>query len=142
MDNLRTITKYLQLRQIKDAFKGKDIVDKKTGEVLGTDKFIAELRKVPGDIGKTGQIQSNFYFPRMLYDRAVAAKSLKRQIEAMLKDIDTKNGDARIDAQKDIKRTIIRHKQLSGDWITSNELNDRYGEVNMILGEIGKEKSR
>ena len=142
MDNLRTITKYLQLRQIKDAFKGKNIIDKKTGEVLGTDKFIAELRKVPGDIGKTGQIQSNFYFPRMLYDRAVAAKSLKRQIEAMLKDIDTKNGDARIDAQKDIKRTIIRHKQLSGDWITSNELNDRYGEVNMILGEIGKEKSR
>ena len=142
MDNLRTITKYLQLRQIKDAFKGKPIYDKKTGEELGTDKFVSELKKVPGDIGKTGQIQSNFYFPRMLYDRAVAAKSLKRQIEAMLKDIDTKNGDARIAAQKDIKRTIIRHKQLSGDWITSNELNDRYGEVNMILGEIGKEKSR
>ncbi len=142
MDNLRTITKYLQLRQIKDAFKGKDIVDRTTSEILGTDKFVAELRKVPGDIGKTGQIQSNFYFPRMLYDRAVAAKSLKRQIEAMLKDIDTKNGDARIDAQKDIKRTIIRHKQLSGDWITSNELNDRYGEVNMILGEIGKDKSK
>ena len=142
MDNLRVITKYLQLRQIKNVFKGKPIYDKKTSEILGTDKFMIELNKVPSDIGKTGEIQSNYYFPHMMYDRKVAAEGLKRQIEAILKDIDSKNGDARISSQKEIKKIIIRHKQLAGDWITSNELNDRYGDVSQILNEIGKEKSK
>ena len=148
MDNLRLITKYLQLKQIKDQFPGKDIFAKKNvgtvvrGEVIATDKFLEQLDAAPSQVGKTGKIDPNYYFPHTMFDRAVAAKGLYRQIQAVLRDIDSKSGKVREEANREIKKLIIRHKQLTGDYLTNNELNSSYSEINKILSQIGQKKSK
>lgn len=77
-----------------------------------------------------------------MFDRAVAAKGLYRQIQAVLRDIDSKSGKVREEANREIKKLIIRHKQLTGDYLTNNELNSSYSEINKILSQIGQKKSK
>ena len=140
MDPLRRITKYLQLRQLKDSFQGKDILDPETGELFGTDAFVREIQNVPKQIEKTGEIPFDFYFPHMMFERKAVGESLRRQIKAIIKDLDSNNPAIVRAKRKELTNIMIRHKQLTGDWFTDTELTNRYTDINKILSGIGEKR--
>jgi len=140
MDPLRRITKYLQLRQLKDSFQGKNILDPETGELFGTDAFVREIQNVPKQIEKTGEIPFDFYFPHMMFERKAVGESLRRQIKAIIKDLDSNNPAIVRAKRKELTNIMIRHKQLTGDWFTDTELTNRYTDINKILSGIGEKR--
>ena len=140
MDPLRRITKYLQLRQLKDSFQGKNILDPETGELFGTDAFVREIQNVPKQIEKTGEIPFDFYFPHMMFERKAVGESLRRQIKAIIKDLDSNNPAIVKAKRKELTNIMIRHKQLTGDWFTDTELTNRYTDINKILSGIGEKR--
>ena len=126
IDNLRKITRYLQIHQL--AQEGK----------LASSGLVRALETVPSEIIGTGTIKYESYVPHMMFDRKEASESMLRYIQSIAKD--PRYGDDVKKREYDLKSAIIRFKQLTGDWVSSDQLTESWNDVSKVLSGIGREK--
>ena len=93
-------------------------------------------RLMKTQISKTGKLDFDSYFPHMFHSKSKANAAMEKAIEAVMRD--SKLSEQEKDAQ--VKKIIIRHHNLTGDWIDpSQEIWESFERANQeILEGRGK----
>ena len=121
IDGLNRIAKRILISQVPEA--GREAAQKALRENL--------------KIGETGELNPNFYFPHVNFDRGQARKRLLEALENTLDDRSLEGRDREIKVQK----LIHHYKQMTGDWVTKDEMGNRWDEIGDHLSSIADKKT-
>jgi len=121
IDGLNRIAKRILISQVPEA--GREEAQKALRENL--------------KIGETGELNPNFYFPHVNFDRGQARKRLLEALENTLDDRSLESRDREIKVQK----LIHHYKQMTGDWVSKDEMGDRWDEIGDHLSAIADRKT-
>ena len=88
------------------------------------------------EIDTTNDLGSEGYFPHVNFDRGSARKRLLESIERTL---DEKGVDP-AERDKKVQGLIHHYKQMTGDWVTKDEMGDRWDEIGDHLAGIATKK--
>ena len=83
-------------------------------------------------IGRTGDLGAKGYWPHVSGDSKIAAEGLKKVIKSLSED-PFMDESLR---QKELTKAIYHYRQITGDWIPTGELNDKYNLASQILKDI------
>ena len=86
---------------------------------------------------ETGEFKPEMYFHHVNFNRGQARDRLLESIETTLNDrtLDKKDRDLAV------QRLIHHYKQMTGDWVTKDEMGGRWDELHEHLNKIGEKKA-
>ena len=90
------------------------------------------------DIGRTGRINYDYYWPHVASDPKVAAKYLKEAAKELSKDSSMTNAEK----SRELIKVIYHYKQATGDFLTGQDIADPYNRVHDALLDIAKGKKK
>ena len=90
------------------------------------------------DIGRTGKINYEYYYPHIASDPKVAAKYLKEAAKELSRDSSMSNADK----SRELIKIIYHYKQATGDFLTGQDISDPYNRVHDALLDIAKGKKK
>lgn len=117
VDGLRRVVKRILLSQV--GWKNKELL-----------KAMDENIKLEGT--ETGKYDARHYFPHLDFDRKLAGKALKEAMEIVLQD----KGLSTKERTRQLKGLSYHYKQLTGDYIPTDEFGEVYKEVDKVIEEI------
>ena len=111
-------------------------------EVPGTQETRAKaLKSLQWREHKTGQIDFDKYWPHMLFDKKKAAENLKVALKNVLNDTSYGTDEAGLEARdKQLKKLTMMYHQVTGDWVTRNDIGEQWDKVHNILNDISVNK--
>jgi len=121
IDGLHRIAKRILISQVPEA--GREEAQKALRENI--------------KIEETGKLNPNFYYPHVNFDRGQARKRLLEALETTLDDRSLEGRDREIKIQK----LIHHYKQMTGDWVSKDEMGDRWDEIGDHLSAIADRKT-
>ena len=89
-------------------------------------------------IGRTGDLGAEGYWPHISGDAKKAAKGLRDAIEILNKE--TRLSEKERD--KEMAKLIYHYRQITGDWIPTGELNDKYNLSFEVLKDIAAKNGK
>jgi len=133
MDGINKINKYVQIYQIHNHMnikkRGHDDRKMYLGHIM---------KEIRNGVEMTGRINANEYVPHTLYNRDAAGRSMLAYIKAVSKEsVDGKDVTSK---EADMKRAIIRFKQVTGDYVTSNQISEGWTKVSEVFRGIADNK--
>ena len=90
------------------------------------------------DIGGTGKIEYDYYWPHIAMDKKTAAKGLKEAIAQMAADPSL----SKADKSNELTKAILHYKQATGDFLNNSEIADPYNRVSEALADIARNKKK
>ena len=84
------------------------------------------------NIGKTGKLSYEGYYPHIAGQVDIAAEGLKKHIKALTEDPYTDKAQR----EKELTKAIFHYRQITGDWVPTGELNDAYNLASDVLKNI------
>ena len=127
LDGLKQIIKRIQLSNIPVSMRrGKE------GK-----RLLEEVRR-KAELEETGTIEYQFYYPHMSFDRKSATKNLLRALKKVAKDKELTEKEI----EQKAKNIIAQHKQMTGDFILKDDMDQNWKVVKQALEKIaeGREK--
>ena len=89
-------------------------------------------------INKTGDLGAEGYWPHVSGNSKIAAEGLKKVIKSLSEDpfIDKEM------REKELTKAIYHYRQITGDWIPTGELNDKYNLAGEVLKDIATKSGK
>ena len=97
----------------------------------------AELMKGLGrETESTGQYDFEVYFPHLNFDRKSASKQMERGIDWILNN----KTMSKEEKDREIKKIVIHHNQMTGDYMSIDKFGDHFDQVQGIMQDIAMKK--
>ena len=119
IDGMRRIAKRIAMSQLPKELR-KDV------------PMLRENLKIQG----TGELPFNAYYPHKALDRKSASEAIKRALDLVNNDGSMTEKD-RID---EVKKLSFHHRQLTGDWLSVDPMEDTYRHLDTAHREIAEGK--
>jgi hypothetical protein len=88
------------------------------------------------EIEETVGMGADYYFPHLMFDRAISKKAMERAMEVIMSDPNRSTADR----DKDLKKVLFHTKQLTGDFLPTDDITTRWDILDNVAREIAAGK--
>tara|TARA_R100000655_G_scaffold45974_1_gene82776 strand:- start:7835 stop:16498 length:8664 start_codon:yes stop_codon:yes gene_type:complete len=84
----------------------------------------------------TGQYDFDIYFPHLNFDRKAASRQMERGVDWILEN----KTMSKEEKDREIKKIVIHHNQMTGDYMSVDKFGDHFDQVQGIMKDIALNK--
>ena len=96
----------------------------------------ALLKNLGSEVEKTGQYDFDMYFPHLNFNRKEASKQMERGMDFILNNSNL----SKKEKEKELKKLVIHHKQLTGDYMSMDKYGEHFNEMQKVMEDIALRK--
>ena len=125
----------VQRQAIVDSMPNRDIINKKTGEVIIENPRSAVLKNI---LQPTGKMESGEYYPHVIMNQSVSMKNVEKQSKKILKDPSLSKEQKQIK----INKLVLRTHSRTGEWTLEHAEGQVLEYWDRALKAIASNKSK